>query len=686
MPGNVSGSIGNQPVELNNAATESTLAALLSITQKTNPAQLALMKKIAESSGISPAVIKQVTDGLENLNRASTGASQNILGVNKFGAIVGAIAQDLTIGVVKTGQNLMELGSTVMGGSAKMSDFFKSMKDLPLGIGLIAGLFQQLSKIQEENLDAYRNISDAGINFSGSLTDLRQASADSYLTMSQFESVMKSNSATFAKMGDTVDAGAQAFVKLSKSLISGNLGAQLLAAGYNFEQINNGIASYIALTGGRSEQELKDTKALTKSAADYMMQLDKLAELTGQSRQEQEKQLKEATANAAFEAKLQGMSEADRSKAMLAMQNALAIGGKGAADALKSQILGLPPMTEEAQKFIAVNAQTAEGIRQMGVAALDSTKTTSDVNRGAAAAMMGTTKDINRLGQTATALSMMQGSTAQAAMKAQETANLMRQKGFKTEEELFAFLEKEKNLRNDQAQAVSEAQRGLKELGAALWGALNPAIKALTPAMTGLTNMFTALFKDKDTMQKFGEYLGTLITEMGNYAKNLFSEEGRQKILNDLKYGFQVLMLELKQMILGKGFFGISDKEKAEQLKELNQQPAGDNAGGGYRRTPMSAPVAGRALGSFGSTGSLFENFGAKKTVELHGMEAVVTPDQMSKLMQGSAATGIGALAGDIQQLNAMTSQVLRTLMTIADNTKRGVDATKSLNGNLFAR
>ena len=93
-----------------------------------------------------------------------------------------------------------------------------------------------------------------------------------------------------------------------------------------------------------------------------------------------------------------------------------------------------------------------------------------------------------------------------------------------------------------------------------------------------------------------------------------------------------------------------------------------------------------RAFGSFGSTGSLFEDFGAKKSVELHGMEAVVTPDQMSKLMQGSAATGIGALAGDIQQLNAMTSQVLRTLMTIADNTKRGVDATKSLNGNLFAR
>jgi hypothetical protein len=110
----------------------------------------------------------------------------------------------------------------------------------------------------------------------------------------------------------------------------------------------------------------------------------------------------------------------------------------------------------------------------------------------------------------------------------------------------------------------------------------------------------------------------------------------------------------------------------------------GGAAGGAYGY--FGSPKPARALGSFGATGSLFEDFGSKKTVELHGMEAVVTPDQMSKLMQGSAASGIGALAGDIQQLNAMTSQVLRTLMTIADNTKRGVDATKSLNGNLFAR
>jgi hypothetical protein len=110
----------------------------------------------------------------------------------------------------------------------------------------------------------------------------------------------------------------------------------------------------------------------------------------------------------------------------------------------------------------------------------------------------------------------------------------------------------------------------------------------------------------------------------------------------------------------------------------------GGVAGGAYGY--FSSPKPAKAFGTFGTTGSLFENFGSKTTVDLHGTEAVVTPDQMSKLMQGSAMTGMNTLSSNIQHLNEISEQMLRTLSAISDNTKRNVDATRSLNGNLFAR
>jgi hypothetical protein len=83
-------------------------------------------------------------------------------------------------------------------------------------------------------------------------------------------------------------------------------------------------------------------------------------------------------------------------------------------------------------------------------------------------------------------------------------------------------------------------------------------------------------------------------------------------------------------------------------------------------------------MGSLGMTGKLFENWGAGTDVTLHGKEAVVTPEQMGGIVNNSLASGI-------ETLNMQVAELIRTNKEIADYSRRNVDATRSLSGDLFA-
>jgi len=96
-------------------------------------------------------------------------------------------------------------------------------------------------------------------------------------------------------------------------------------------------------------------------------------------------------------------------------------------------------------------------------------------------------------------------------------------------------------------------------------------------------------------------------------------------------------------------------------------------------RSPAAAQqTPSRAMGSLGMTGKLFENWGAGTDVTLHGKEAVVTPEQMGGIVNNSLASGI-------ETLNMQVAELIRTNKEIVDYSRRNVDATRSLSGDLFA-
>jgi hypothetical protein len=90
---------------------------------------------------------------------------------------------------------------------------------------------------------------------------------------------------------------------------------------------------------------------------------------------------------------------------------------------------------------------------------------------------------------------------------------------------------------------------------------------------------------------------------------------------------------------------------------------------------------ANRHSGTLGMTGSWWEKSNA--TLNVQAGESVVTQAQMSQIVGAASQNG---LAESIQQLNSLVALQVKYAKETAEYARRNVDATRSLDGNLFAR
>ena len=486
VTGSITGSDGTKDVQLNNAATEATLKLLLQSNLAANKQSIDNIRQLAQKSGLDPASVAAAN---ANIQKVSQSGSKLGTGFEALGFAAGYAS--------KAFKEAADLTSKLASGGAEASDVFGSLSKIGGVTGTVFAGMQKLASVQEAYLKTYQDLSTGGVNFGGSLTQMRIAASSTYMTLDGFSKLIKANSESFALMGGTADQGARAFVGVANQMQKSEIGDQLRALGYTSDQANQSLVNYIAMTGGRNKEEMKNTKGLAAAAGEYMGQLDALAQITGKSREEQERQLKEASANAAYEAYLLTLDEEGKKKAQASMQNALATGGKAGADLLKSQLLGLPPMTDAAKKLEALGPNVANGIKQMGIAVNDSSKSMKDVEKGRAAAQAGATKDVERLGKgTLNALSMMSGPDAQAAMALQASANANTRNGIKTaedaEKQMASITANQKERVTSEAAAAAEVKKSLNELGQEIINRMMPIFASLI----GYVNQATIYFAD----------------------------------------------------------------------------------------------------------------------------------------------------------------------------------------------
>ena len=487
----VTGRIGSEQVELNNAATEATLRMLLQATLSANKQNHDDIAKMAKQAGLDPASVAAAN---ENLNRVAATGKKTEGAFYTLGLGTGVVVE----GFKKLDTALSPLISQLLAGTDKVSDVFGTLEKFAGPLSGVVNMFGRLARFQEEGLESYQKMTKAGVNFGGSLTDMRTAAASTYMTLTQFSDLMKNNSASFAKMGGSVDAGARAFVGISNTLNKGEMGTGLRALGYTTQEVNQGMIDYISISGGRNRQEMQDTKQLAKESTNYLEQLDGLSKLTGESKEALAAKMKDDAAAQAFEGYLLTLDKDGREKAIAARLEAEARGGKGAAQALQAKLMGLPPMTEAAQKFVGTMKGGNNALDGLANNVKDSSKSLDDVKKSGAGLSAGLAQDGRNLKQVASA-QIMAGKDVELFGKALKASNDATRNGVKNTQEQIAFeakiAEETKKQKASEASAAVETQKAVQELGQTVLAALLPAIKLLTPIMNTVVGVFGAIVK-----------------------------------------------------------------------------------------------------------------------------------------------------------------------------------------------
>ena len=255
----VTGQIGNESIELDNAATESTLRLLLQAMLATSKEQKENIKQFAKKAGLDPDIVEK-TD--QNINELGDTANQTSTLLGKLNATSNVLASSFS----HTVDYLQQFTS----GTGKISGMFEPMERFGGILGLVGLGLEQFFGYQEKNLAIYRQITNSGVSFNGSLTDMRMAAANTYMTLEQFSNLIKNNSETLSRLGGSANDGTVAFTKMSNNLIKSPLGDHLLGLGYTTEQLNQGLLNYIQVSGGRNKEEMKNTKDITDSSAEYL--------------------------------------------------------------------------------------------------------------------------------------------------------------------------------------------------------------------------------------------------------------------------------------------------------------------------------------------------------------------------------------------------------------------------------
>ena len=211
-------------------------------------------------------VRKKNTDAIKDATSATNVFSSTIGGVTgAIGSAFGAV-----IGVANNFKNALSSATTI-GGVLEAVPVFGSV------LSNATGYFQN-------GIDTFRQLSDVGAGFGNDMMAMRNAAAQSGLSLEMFSEMIGQNASTMTFLGGSVSDGAARMGRLTKTLRSQEMG--LMSLGYTQQSLNEGMAEYLenqALAGqlrGRSDRDL------IAGAQNYLTELDKLSRVTGKSRKE----------------------------------------------------------------------------------------------------------------------------------------------------------------------------------------------------------------------------------------------------------------------------------------------------------------------------------------------------------------------------------------------------------------
>ena len=431
-----------------------TLAKLGGTAQSANKALEGYTKKILGAASSIGGMARQVADG-EGSFKSLSGAFSGLTSV--VGKLAGALP--------------------IIGGSAKA---------LAEGVGEAAKFVLEQLDVMAKN---YQTLGDASATAADGVDGLmRQFTQAGNYSLPAFTKAVKANSEGLAALGGNAAMGAEQLSKVAGVLTTKDTARQFLKLGIGLDAVGDATAQYLSDFSKSGVLQGLTTAQLTKKTQDYILEVDKIARLTGQTRQQQEEETKKSMANAQFRAQLAQMNASGQQEQAGALKMfASAIGGP-AADAIRAYATGIPLTTQAAEADIFTQGKLREitmKVRDGQLGAAEATVQLQDA--------LG--EGVKQFGQITAYGKDLGGMFVQGANQ-QAIANAENKTYSERLADATATVDKLKNSEGkltgefvDAQLATATASKNLQRLGFTLADFATPAVNAFATAIEGATEL-----------------------------------------------------------------------------------------------------------------------------------------------------------------------------------------------------
>lgn len=578
----------------------------------------------------------------------------------------------------------------------------------------------------EARFQTLRQLTDYGINFNYSMETMETAVNEARMDLSQFAGMVNKNSEAMGLFGENISDGTQVFlntmaVAFDQVQANGNtIETNLARLGYTTDEITETFLNYqqqMVFSGVRNR---RDQAATNKAAAEFAENLDELSALTGKQRDQLAEEALEVSRRGDIMARARQLPENVRT--MLGetvnefeQEFGPLMGG------LVSDILGPGFAQGQSVALQTANEELSNTLYRMRAAFEAGNSQEVERLQGLAAAQASRFLDSEEFINMAVYRGTQFGNTlAEAGEQIANSANFVRQnvrdrllrEGKPADDQAVADeIARMQRERRESAQGQAETAYNQFvdtqiELERAAQQARRIAVEESYNYLSGTITRVGGLFEGLVTRlsgeaeRQAGNFGGVIddfldfipgsddadiqaeinragslgpqgqqiAGQMAAIAEQLQTATGerRAELQNELERLLeQSRRLEAQNMIINANNVQIRPVDEAA-LDRL------------FPRTPGETPQEPNSIGTMGTRGRLFRNFGKESLVPLHNIEAVMTPRQMGELVERSASGMAQAIVNQIDQ--ASSNNAVSAIMSTSFTTQ---DQLRVLQGNL---
>ena len=265
------------------------------------------------------------SQGGANPNSSTSRAAENLT------AAFGQLGKN----VLTNSTNLTDWGKALESGTDALGDL---VKDIPGVGGALETLSRATGRVSSGMLTMiqvagtnFESLARSGFTFSDGLAGATTAALTAGMSLENFGKFVESNSKALRLFNNSTGLAGDALAEFSRASASfrsdsNNYAEGLRRLGFSNDEINESLANFASLNRLSYLQNQASDTERNKAAFRFALEMDRMAQLTGQSRKELMKKMEEDRRNGRVQAFLRGLS-ADGQKAFLDGQAAAAAAG-----------------------------------------------------------------------------------------------------------------------------------------------------------------------------------------------------------------------------------------------------------------------------------------------------------------------------------------------------------------------